>query len=212
MAYQVKDHDIDPAWLEVTRERAEKGYSGETSKAHARRAEEGWFDAYAPEGLSGIDIGCAQDPLNQTFRRFDWIFGDGDATLMEGVPNNLFHTVYASHVLEHLQYPVKALKRWYEITKPGGHLIVCVPHRDLYEKKRFLPSRWNPEHAYFWLPREEDRPCTRSLWHTVHEAIAEPNIVSFRVLDKGHNADLSAEVHSVGEYSIECIIRKGELL
>lgn len=196
-------------WEEVMKERAfNEHIKGETSKARPRRLREGWFEKYAPEDQTGIDIGCATDPLNQTFRRYDFIFGDGDATFMEGVPNDAFQTVYASHVLEHLQYPEKAVKRWYEITRPGGHLIICVPHRDLYEKKRFLPSNWNPEHTYFWLPDAEERPCTRSLKKVVSEAIPNADIVELRVLDEGHNPNLTKTQHSVGEYTIECIVRK----
>lgn len=182
--------------------------TGETSKAWARRIREGWFEKYAPEDKIGIDIGARQDPLNCTFRRYDWIYGDGDATAMESIPANTFHTVYASHILEHLQYPDKAIKRWYEITKPDGHLIIIVPHRDLYEKKRFLPSSWNPEHTYFWLPNEEDRPCTRSLKKTILDVVPDANIIVLRVLDEGYDYSIPKEDHAVGEYSIECIVKK----
>lgn len=207
-----EDSGQETDWSAVARERAENNFKGETSKAHKRRLREGWFEKYAPADQTGIDIGCQSDPLNHTFRRFDFVFGDGDATYMEGIPNDSFHTVYASHVLEHLKYPEKAVKRWYEITRPGGHLIVIVPHRDLYEKKRFLPSRWNDEHTYFWLPEDEDRPCTRSLKKVVLEAIPNANIVSFRVIDEGYDYSLGKMEHAVGEYSIECIVRKHDEL
>ena len=140
----------DP-WEAWTEERKRTGIMGETSKARERRLKEGWFDKYAPEGLSGIDLGCSDDPLNHTFRRWDIQFGDGDATIMEGIPDNTFQTVYASHLLEHVRYPSLAIKKWFDILKPGGHLIICVPHRDLYEKKRFPPSNWNHDHKCFWL-------------------------------------------------------------
>ena len=45
-------------------------YDGETSKAHNRRLEEGWFEKYAPPDRIGLDIGCGEDPLNKTFRRW----------------------------------------------------------------------------------------------------------------------------------------------
>ena len=31
------------------------------------------------------------------------IFGDGDATYMESVPDETFHTIYSSHLLEHIE-------------------------------------------------------------------------------------------------------------
>src|SRR5690348_12304237 len=96
---------------------------GETYKAHERRLRTGWYDKYAPPGLPGIDIGPDRDPLNHTFRR--WTYeGDGDGTYMAGVPDDTYQTVYASHVLEHIKDVHTALKNWYRITKPGGHVIV----------------------------------------------------------------------------------------
>lgn len=198
-------NDLFDAW---TAERKKTGIMGETSKSRNRRLGEGWFEKYAPEHLSGIDIGCSDDPLNHTFRRWDVQFGDGDATFMEGVPNNLFQTVYASHILEHLVYPAQAIKRWYEICKPGGHVIIVAPHRDLYERRRILPSQWNHDHKYFWLPDKEDLPCTKSLKKEILFAVPSANIVSFRVLDEGYNYSMGNHEHPVGEFSIEAIVRK----
>ena len=198
----------DLTWFYAQIDMDEKGYKGETSKSFKRRLSEGWFEKFAPEDKIGIDIGAQADPLNQTFRRFDYVFGDGDATEMMGIPDETFWTVYASHVLEHLQFPQKALRRWYQILKPGGHLIVIVPHRDLYEKKRFPPSNWNPEHTYFWLPDQEDPPATKSLKKEVLNAMPEAKIVQFRVCDDGYDYSLPENCHPVGEFSIECIVKK----
>ena len=130
--------------------------AGETGKARQRRLETGWFDKYAPESVVGIDIGCQKDPLNRTYRRWDFIFEDGDAEEMAGLDEDMFQTVYAYHVLEHIDNPIKAIKNWFRITRSGGHLIIGVPHRDLYEKKIAPPSNWNHEHKWFWLPEEHD--------------------------------------------------------
>jgi len=197
-----------PSWLKLEIDREEKGYVGETGKALPRRLRENWFEKYAPSDQTGIDLGAQKDPLNHTFRRFDFVYGDGDATYMKGVPDESFFTVYASHILEHLQYPHIAIKRWFDILKPDGHLIIVVPHRDLYEKKKFLPSNWNPEHTYFWLPDQEEPPCTKSLKKEILSAIPNANLVSFRVLDEGYDYSLSEHEHAIGEYSIEAIIQK----
>jgi ADP-heptose:LPS heptosyltransferase len=180
---------------------------GEVTKAYDRRVRENWFEAYCPEDKAGIDIGCQHDPINHTFRRWDIIFGDSDATFMQGVPDGKFWTVHASHVLEHVHHPVLALQNWYRILKRGGNLIVLVPHRDLYEKKLELPSIWNGDHKSFWLPETAEAPHTRSLKHTILEAIPNAEIISFRVLDENYYSE-SAAVHSQGEYSIEAVIRK----
>lgn len=183
---------------------------GETSKAYPRRIKAGWFDQFAPAHLSGIDIGCQHDPLNNTFRRWDVIFGDGDATLMDGVPDGAFHTVYASHVLEHCHDPLMAIGNWWRITEPGGHLIIIVPHRDLYEGRTELPSQWNPEHKHFYLPDRDEAPVTRSLLRVVREVIPNPTIVAFEVHQDGWTAPAPGQ-HPPGEYSIEIIIKKPPL-
>jgi SAM-dependent methyltransferase len=179
----------------------------ETSKAKNRRTKEGWFNKYAPDHLSGIDLGCRNDPLNHTFRRWDLIFGDSDATFMKGVPDESFYTVYASHILEHLNNPVIAITNWYRILKKDGHLIICVPHRDLYEGKKTLPSKWNHTHVTFWLPEKKEPPHTLPLRQTVLEAIPNANIVSFKVLKDGW-VKVPSNKHPVGEYSIEIIVKK----
>jgi SAM-dependent methyltransferase len=181
----------------------------EVTKARARRLREGFYDKYVDITRPGIDIGCQHDPLTETFRRYDVIFGDGDATYMEGVPSEAFHTVYAGHILEHVDDPILALKHWWCITAPGGHLIVCVPHRDLYEKKKFLPSNWNFEHKTYFLPENHEAPCTRSFRHTLMEAIPDGEIVHFKVCDEGWK-DVGPLVHSCGEYQIEAVLRKPE--
>lgn len=176
----------------------------ETCKSHLRRLQENWFNTYAPYWLSGIDIGCGKDALNETFRRFDHIWGDGDAQKMIGIPDNAFHTVYASHVLEHMYDPIEAVYNWYRICK--GHLIICVPHRDLYEKKTTLPSRWNPDHRTFWLPEKGEPPNTRGLKEVILQVVPKANIIILRVLNNGFVSN--GDGHSGGEYSIEVIIRK----
>lgn len=178
----------------------------ETHKSHQRRANEGWFARYTPAHATGIDIGCQHDPIQNGFRQWDYIFGDGDCTLMEGIGDNSHYTVYASHVLEHLEDPICAIRNWYRILMPGGHLIIVVPHRNLYEKRRTLPSRWNAEHKTFWLPFESEPPATFSLYGVIRQALAGADIVMIRILDDNYQAN--GDDHPTGEYSIEAIVRK----
>ena len=175
----------------------------ETIKAKQRRINTGWFNKYAQE--PGIDLGCQYDSLTETFRKWDVIFGDGDATHMEGVANEQYSTVYASHLLEHLEDYQTALTNWWRILKPDGHLIVVVPHRDLYEKKPQPPSRWNPDHKWFFLPDEDDPPRCLSFKRVITELPGE--LVSFEVLQDGW-INLGAKTHSLGEFSIEAIVKK----
>ena len=180
----------------------------ETSKAKARRDRENWFNQYAPPESVGIDIGCQEDPLYEHYRKWDLILGDGDATFMEGVADNSYQVVYSSHILEHVNDPITAIKNWYRILAPGGNLIILVPHKNLYERKLQPPSNWNFEHISFWLPSSEEPPHTKNLYQTILEAIPNADIISFKVLDEGYDYSIPQNQHASGEYSIEAIIRK----
>jgi SAM-dependent methyltransferase len=182
----------------------------ETSKSHGRRVREGWFDRYVKQPV--IDIGCGGDPLVSPGGLCTWdsSFGNSDATLMDGVGDESFATVYSSHCLEHIQDPLKALGNWWRILKPGGHLIVVVPHRDLYECRMELPSQFNPDHKWFFVPHSGAdgnlHSHTLGLFGTIRLAIPNGKIVSFRVLDDGWKREGFGQ--AVGEYSIECIVKK----
>jgi SAM-dependent methyltransferase len=199
----LNDVETQKRWKQID----EQAGVGETKKAYAHRLRDGWFEKYAPEDQPGIDIGCQHDPLNQTFRRYDLIFGDSDAQQMFGVPDESFFTVYASHVLEHIKNPAEALQNWWRILKPGGHLIVMVPHRDRYEKKKELPSYWNHDHKWFFMPTESEAPCTIGVLPLLMKTIPGGELVSLTVLDEGW-VETPPDQHAVGEFSIEAIIRK----
>jgi SAM-dependent methyltransferase len=180
---------------------------GETAKARSRRQREGWFARYVPLDRPGIDIGCGRDPLNAVFRRYDQAYGDGDAQFMAGVPDNSFTTVYASHVLEHVHDPGIALENWYRILAPGGYLLISVPHRDLYERRKTLPSRWNGDHKTFWLPETHEPPITRGLRQTIGDSLSLAVLVELRIVNEGY-IDPGPEHHAHGEFSIEAVLRK----
>lgn len=115
----------------------------ETSKARARRLREGYFEKYLVG--NGIDIGCGDDPI--TPYCLAWDREQGDAQTLPGVAPESFDWVYSSHCLEDLPDPRSALLRWWEVLRPGGHLLVVVPDEDLYEQG-FFPSRFNPAHRW----------------------------------------------------------------
>jgi len=41
-----------------------------------------------------------------------------------------YDVVISSHTIEHTANPLRALKVWRDATKPGGHLLLVVPHLD----------------------------------------------------------------------------------
>jgi SAM-dependent methyltransferase len=51
-----------------------------------------------------------------------------DAAALPFVPASL-DFVIASHVLEHLPFPLRALRNWYEALRPGGVLVLKIPDK-----------------------------------------------------------------------------------
>jgi ADP-heptose:LPS heptosyltransferase/predicted SAM-dependent methyltransferase len=58
--------------------------------------------------------------------------------------------VFSSHLLEHLDDYAGALKEWWRVIRPGGHLLLYLPHRDLYP--RIGQPGANPDHRHDFAP------------------------------------------------------------
>jgi hypothetical protein len=54
----------------------------------------------------------------------------GEASDMQEIAAASYDLLLASHVLEHLANPLKALDTWQRVVKPGGLILLVVPHRD----------------------------------------------------------------------------------
>lgn len=54
----------------------------------------------------------------------------GEASHLEDVLDDSYDVLIASHVLEHLANPLGALAEWQRVVRPGGHLLLVLPHRD----------------------------------------------------------------------------------
>jgi predicted SAM-dependent methyltransferase len=184
----------------------------ETSKSRPRRESEGFFDKYVQGkvidiGVGRIDTHDGSDPLTDWCDT--WDKDNGNAELMESVPDNTYDLVYNSHLLQHLDRPELAIMNWMRITKPGGYLIMAVPHRDLYERQTKMPSKWVKDHKFFIMPDEETLPDTRSLKHLIEVGCRnfKYKIISIETNDTSNNKDRPEE-HGNGEYQIEAIIQK----
>lgn len=53
-----------------------------------------------------------------------------EAGSLDQVPDGSYDALLASHVLEHLANPLGALREWTRVVRPGGHVLLIVPHRD----------------------------------------------------------------------------------
>jgi SAM-dependent methyltransferase len=96
---------------------------------------------------------------------------------------------------------------WWRVLKPGGHLILYVPERDLYEKRVHLPSRFNPDHKRFFLLDRDDPPDTVGLIPLIESVLPIREIVYAKVCREGHTVN-DPKRPSDGEYSIEVVLRK----
>jgi len=95
----------------------------------------------------GLDLGCGP---NKAFPHFVGVDSGKDSELfgLEMTPDvvvpdasdlSQFEThsqdfVFSSHLLEHLEDYAAALKEWWRVIRPGGHLVLYLPHKDLYPR------------------------------------------------------------------------------
>ena len=91
-----------------------------------------------------LDIGGGNDPVVKHAEVFD--LKDGDAQhIIKYKEIETYHCVHSSHCLEHMEDVPLALKQWWQLVRPGGYMIIVVPHEDLYEQ-RCWPSIFNEDH------------------------------------------------------------------
>ena len=134
-------------------------------------------------------------------------FEHGDAQYLKGKKDNTYDFVYSSHTIEHLPDPSEAIRNWFRVVKPGGYLIIYLPHRDLYEKKKTLPSRFNPNHLHFFLIDKDEKPDTLGIIPLIERSINNFQLIYAKECNEGHTIK-NPLVHSDGEYSIEVVIKK----
>jgi SAM-dependent methyltransferase len=51
-----------------------------------------------------------------------------DGVTLEGLDDARYDAVLSSHVIEHLANPLRALRNWQRVTRPGGRLLMVAPH------------------------------------------------------------------------------------
>jgi SAM-dependent methyltransferase len=178
-------------------------YVGETHKSHDRRVREGFFEKYCKG--DGLDIGYGADIIVPECS--GWDLRNGDAQYLDGIEDESFDFVYSSHCLEHMIDVRVSLKNWFRVVKKGGFLIIAIPHRDLYEKKKRLPSRWNMDHKHMFLIGKEEYPDTLDIVEEIKNSLSNYDIKYIKTCDDGHTITDPLR-HSDGEYQIEIVIQK----
>lgn len=189
----------------------------ECSKSILRRLSDSRFATRYFVGY-GIDIGCGPDCLDQYYDLFPlmthcdaWDLEDGDAQYMIGQRAESFDFVHSSHCLEHLTDPFEALWRWYDLLKPGGHMVVVVPDFHLYEHGQW-PSRYNPDHKFaFTLKSLEGNDHITEVLFLLRCLPETAQVLKVELLDATYRPtykDIDQTLTPVGECAIEFIVRK----
>jgi len=75
-----------------------------------------------------------------------------DATELRLIASRSVDAVFSSHLLEHITDYKKALREWWRVIKPGGHLVLYLPHADLYP--RIGTKGANPDHKHDFMPHD----------------------------------------------------------
>ena len=183
----------------------ERRLGAETMRSHARRLREGFYARYL-SGDAVLDIGFrggkpdAQPVTDKAIGiELDYPGYDGVHLPFEDGSQD---AVFASHTLEHIDDWRTILADWFRVLRIGGHLVIAVPHHQLYERKRYLPSRFNGNHKRFYTPR--------SLMAEIETALplGAWRLRSLRDIDDGFNYALPPDAHPKGCYEIELVVEK----
>lgn len=110
----------------------------------------------------GLDLGCGREKTfphfisvdNGSHASFGWNINP-DISVESCEKLDMFASqsmdfVFSSHLLEHIQDTSKALKEWWRIIKPGGFLVLYLPHKEHYPNVG-QPGA-NPDHKHDFTP------------------------------------------------------------
>jgi predicted SAM-dependent methyltransferase/ADP-heptose:LPS heptosyltransferase len=74
----------------------------------------------------------------------------GNAERLKMFADNAIDNVFSSHLLEHIENWQAALTEWWRVVKPGGHLVLYLPHADHYPN--IGEPGANPDHKHDFIP------------------------------------------------------------
>jgi SAM-dependent methyltransferase len=134
-----------------------------------------------------LDIGCGDDLVVPQAEPFDRPQGDANRITEFLPPGIMYDCVHSSHCLEHTHDVPRALREWWSLVKPGGYLIIVVPHEDLYEQGVW-PSIFNRDHkATFRVGGESSwSPVSYDIVRLV-ENLPGAHVISVETQDDGYD-------------------------
>lgn len=148
-----------------------------------------------------LDLGCGPFKCWPHFigvdnghhaREFGWQYKPDidvdDCTRLDLFRDESVDAVFSSHLLEHIEDYREALKEWWRVIKPGGHLVLYLPHKDHYPN--IGQPGANPDHKHDFRP------------HEVVEAVGEAS--------KGFDLVVNEDRNGGDEYSFLLVFKKNE--
>src|SRR5574337_580257 len=113
----------------------------------------------------GLDLGCG---MRKAFPHFVGVDSCKDNALfgaqirpdiqvescekLDAFADEACDFVFSSHLLEHIDDYKAALAEWWRVIKPGGHLVLYLPHKDFYPNVGEEGA--NPDHRHDFLPKD----------------------------------------------------------
>ena len=123
------------------------------------------FEVLPYVAAGGLDIGCGPKKVWPHLIGVDSgkdteLFGIqmkpdivvGNAARLPLFADASVESVFSSHCLEHIEDWGAALKEWWRLVKVGGHLVLYLPHADLYP--RIGQPGANPDHKQDFVPQD----------------------------------------------------------
>ena len=184
----------------------------EASKTRRLRGS-AFYDKYLAGSV--LDIGCGTDLVVPHAQPFDREHGNANRITSFIPSGNKYDCVHSYHCLEHMRDVPGALAQWWSLVRPEGHLIMAVPHEDLYEQGVW-PSIFNHDHkatfrlraAETWSPVSYDLEELLSglPGAEIVEVVLEDDGYDYRL--KGHGMTRTASLVVLARKARKAIMRR----
>lgn len=173
----------------------------------------------------GVDLGCGPKKAFPHFIGVDScvdteLFGIeikpdvvcNDASDLDFIEDGSLDFVFSSHLLEHIVDTQAALANWWSKLKPGGHLVLYLPHRELYPNVG-QPGA-NPDHKHDFVPLDIQQVLAKvGSWDLLVEESRDGGTeYSFLQVFRKRQADDGLHTRPAYELQLEktaCVVRYG---
>lgn len=159
-----------------------------------------------------LDIGCGPDPCSKYYDGITefkgWDLPDGDAQYLKGAPDDYYDCVHSSHSLEHMVDPATSLRRWVQVTKKGGYLVITVPDEEMYERLMW-PSRFNGDHKWSFTTFYRKRLPRSINVMTMLSKLSNVEVIQVSRIEEGFDPLIMGDqTLGAAECCIEIVLRK----